>query len=271
MKKLKQFFRNKKAATIASMVLGGMVLVGILIYQIYVQKPTYVTVRIKGSPGNWWWVTPRPPDWLANSVHVGDKEFNATNRAIAEVLAIDTYDAGGPTKDIYVTTKLDVRYNAQTKKYRYKGEPLEIGGPISLSLGSTFFPGMVVGISGIGSKPKQYTDITVQVRYRDRWPYEFDAIQVGESISDGDNHMIAQVVSKTRSPALREVETLSGQVVKGFSPVLDDFYVTLKLRVETRDEQYVYREEQYVKVGNQLWLLFPHYNISGAYITSIEK
>jgi len=202
---------------------------------------------------------------------VGDKEFNATNKAIAEVLVVDIYDAGGTTKDVYVTTKLDVRYNAQTKKYRYKGEPLEIGGPISLSLGSTFFPGMVVGIYGKGSEQKKYTDITVQVKYRDRWPYEFDAIKVNESIVDGDKNMIAQIVSKERSPALREIETLSGHVVKGYSPILDDFYVTLKLRVETRDDQFVYREEQYVKIGNQLWILFPHYNRSGAYITAIEK
>lgn len=271
MKNIMRLFRNKKLTTLLVMAVGGIALVGILVYQVYVQKPAYVTVRIKGSPGNWWWVTPRPPDWLANAVHVGDKEFNSTNRAIAEVLAIDVYDAGGSTKDIYVSAKLEARYNAQTKKYRYKGEPLEIGGPISLSLGSTFFPGMVVGISGADSEPKKYEDITLQIRYRDRWPYEFDAIQVGESITDGENNVIAEVLSKERSPALREVHTLSGQVVKGFSPVLDDFYVKLKLRVEIRDDQMVYREEQYVKVGNQLWLLFPHYNISGAYITAIEK
>ena len=90
MKNPMQVFRNKKIATIVLMVFGGIVLVGILVYQIYIQKPTYITVRIKGSPGNWWWVTPRPPDWLANSVHVGDKEFSATNKATAEVLAIDT-------------------------------------------------------------------------------------------------------------------------------------------------------------------------------------
>ena len=248
-----------------------IVLGGLFVFQVYVQKPTYVTVRVKGSPGNWWWVTPRPPDWLANAVQVGDKEYNAANKAIAEVKAVDIYDAGGPTKDIYVTVDLDVRYNKQTKKYRYKGEPLEIGGPISLSLGSTFFPGMVVGINGEQKNVKQQSDITVSVRYRDRWPYEFDAIKIGERIVGGDGNPIAEIIAKERRPAEREVETLAGQVVKGFSPVLDDFYVTIRLRVTKTDDQYVYREEQYVKVANQLWLLFPSYNISGAYITSIVQ
>lgn len=255
------------------MIIGivGLILAGLASYQVVTQKPTFVTVRIKGSPGNWWWVTPRPPDWLANSVHAGDKEYNASNKAIAEVLAVDIYDAGGPTKDIYLTTKLDVRYNTKTKKYRYKGEPLEIGGPISLSLGSTFFPGMVVGISGEGTVAPEYKDLIIQVRHKDRWPYEYDAIKIGEKIVDGNNQPIAEIIAKSQSPAIREVQTLAGQVVKGLSPVLNDYYVTIRIRAEEQDGQFIYREEQYIKVGNQMWLLFPSYNMSGAHIIAIEK
>jgi hypothetical protein len=263
-------FWNKKVLTIAGIATVVLFLGGVLYYQLVFQKPTFVTVRIKGSPGNWWWVTPRPPDWLANAIHVGDKEYNAMNQPIADVVSVDLYDAGGPTKDIYLTAKLDARYNAQTKKYRYKGEPLEVGGPISLSLGSTFFPGMVVGIDGPGVPVRKYKDLIVHVRYKDRWPFEYEGVVVGDKISDGEGNVIAEIMSKESTPAEREVETAAGQVVRGFSPVLQDLYVTIKLKVETRDDQYVYREEQYVKIGNQLWLLFPHYNISGAYITSIE-
>ena len=113
------------------------------INQIVFQKPTYITVRVKGSPGNWWWVTPRPPDWLATSIQVGDKEYNAMNKPTAEVKVVDIYDAGGPTKDVLLTVKLEVRYNPNTNKYRYKGETLEIGGPIFFNLDNSFFPGMV--------------------------------------------------------------------------------------------------------------------------------
>ena len=271
MKKLKLIVKNTRLLAIAGIVFIGIIFSGILAYQLYIQKPTYVTVRIKGSPGNWWWVTPRPPDWLASSIRPGDKEFNATNKAIAEVMSVDVYDAGGPTKDVYLTARLDVRYNAQTKKYRYKGEPLEIGGPISLSLGSTFFPGMVTNIAGENAGPKQYKNIIVHIRYRDRWPHEFDALKIGEKIIDGENNAIAEIIAKERRPAEREVHTATGQVLQRFSPVLDDFFVTLRLAVETRGEQYVYREEQYIKVGNQLWLLFPHYNLSGSTITKIEE
>lgn len=271
MKNLLRFLRQKKTLTFMVIGIVGLILAGLVVFQVSTQKPTFVTVRIKGSPGNWWWVTPRPPDWLANSVHAGDKEFNASNNAIAEVLSVDIYDAGGPTKDIYLTTKLDVRYNTKTKKYRYKGEPLEIGGPISLSLGSTFFPGMVVSISGEGSNPVKYKDLTIQVRHKDRWPYEYDAIKIGEKIVDGNNQPIAEIIAKSQSPALREVQTLSGQILKGYSPVLNDYYVTIRIRAEEQGNQYIYREEQYIKIGNQLWLLFPSYNMSGAHIMAIEK
>lgn len=271
MKIPKNLLRYKKILTLGAIGVIGLGLAGMIVFQLYIQKPQYVTVRIKGSPGNWWWVTPRPPDWLANSVHKGDKEFNASNKVTAEVLSVDIYDAGGPTKDVYLTTKLDVRYNTKTKKYRYKGEPLEIGGPISLSLGSTFFPGMVVSIAGVETESIKYKDLVVHIRHKDRWPHEYDAIKIGEKIVDGDNNPIAEVLAKSQKPALREGHTSSGQIVTAYSPVLNDYYVTVKLRVEDRGGQYIYREEQYVKVGNQLWLLLPSYNMSGAQIMGIDN
>jgi len=270
MKILRWYSKNKRTTYILAVGIALLSLAGIFFYQAKYLKPSYITVRIKGSPGNWWWVTPRPPDWLASAVKVGDKEFNAMNKSIAEITSVDVYDAGGPTKDVYLTAKLDVRYNAQTKKYRYKGEPLEIGGPITLSLGSTFFPGMVVSIAGVSNTPQPYKDITVEVQYKDRWPYEYAAITVGDTIKDGQGIVIAEVLKKERTPAEREAYTSSGEVLRRLSPVLDNFYVTVKLKVRDRDELTVWREEQYIKIGNQLWMLFPHYNISGAFITSIH-
>jgi hypothetical protein len=271
MKITKLIVKNKKIYAIGAIVIGAFFFGSILLYQLYVQKPTYITVRIKGSPGNWWWVTPRPPDWLADAVHPGDKEYNATNKAIAEIQTVDIYDAGGPTKDVYLTAKLDVRYNAQTKKYRYKGEPLEVGGPISLSLGSTFFPGIVVDILDEKAAVKPQKTLTVQVRYKDRWPFEYEAVKPGQQIIDGNKRVIAEIIKKERTPAEREVHTAAGQILQRYSPVMDDFIITIKLAVDVREDQYVYREEQYVKVGNQLWLLFPQYNISGAQIMKIEE
>jgi hypothetical protein len=247
----------------------AILLIGYLAYQIYFDKPQYVVVRIKGSPGNWWWVTPRPPDWLAESVKVGDAEYNAMNHPTATVMNVDVYDAGGNTKDVYLTTKIEAKYNKRTQKYTYKGEPLQIGGPISLDLKSTFFPGMVVEI-GDAAAHKKYIDKTVKVRYYSRWPFEFDSIKIGDKIYDGEGNIIAEIMDKQAMPAEKEEVTTSGQIVRSLSPVYDDFFITINLKVEQKNDGFVFREDQYLKVGNGVWILFPHYNFSGAIIYEMD-
>ena len=260
--------RNKVLAVVFGIV--GILLAGALFYQIGFQKPTHIIVKIKGSPGNWWWVTPRPPDWLAYSIHKGDKEYNAANRPIAEVLSVDVYDSGGSTRDVYLTARLEVRHNPRTNQYRYKGETLEIGGPISMSLNGSFFPGMVVANYGDQMPQKNYVEKTIRVRHKDRWPYEYDAIRIGDTIKDGDGIVISEIVDKYKTPAIDEEPNVNGQLVRTSSPIHEDFYVTLKMRFQERDGEFIYREEQFIKVGNFIWLMFPNYNMSAAEVLSIE-
>jgi len=255
---------------IFTILLSGLILSGMLVYQTILVKPEYIVVRVKGSPGNWWWVTPRPPDWLAFSIQKGDKEYNSLNQPVAEVLSVDVYDAGGSTRDAYLTVRLSVRHNKRTNQYRYKGEPVEIGGPISMSLDNAFFPGMVIAIYSDNKREKTYTEKTVRIRKREQWPYEYDSIIIGETIVDGDGIVIAEILDKQRMPAEKEAANVNGQLVRTLSPIKDDFYLTVKLKMRKQGDEYIYREEQYIKVGSNIWLLFPRYNISGADILSIE-
>jgi hypothetical protein len=248
----------------------GVILAGAVAYQVYFDKPQYITVRIKGSPGNWWWVTPRPPDWLAESIQVGDKEYNATNKATAEVITKEIYDAGGTSKDVYITAKIEAKHNLKTDKYTYKGEPIQIGGPISLNLNKTFFPGMVVEIFSNTTLKKQYADVTIKVRHPGKWIWEYDAIKIGEKILDGNGTVIAEVLDKEKKPAERETVNWQGQVLQTYSPMLVDIFVTVKIKAEKKPDGMVYREDQYLKIGNNVWLLFPSYNISAATIYEIQ-
>lgn len=239
--------------------------------RLYFSKPDYVIVRVKASPGNWWWVTPRPPDWLARSIRVGDKEYNALGRPTAEVLEVQMYDAGGPHKDVYVYAKLAASKNKRIGKYRYKGEPLEIGGPIALNLSKVLLPGMVVEIHERESLPeKTYREKKVLVRQFGKWPWSFDAIRVGEQMTDGSGNVIAEILEKKKLPAERETANDQGKLLHAFSPVFWDFFITLKIRVEERGSDLVFREEQYIKVGNWIWAMFPSYNLSGGEILTIE-
>ncbi|MFZ2024773.1 MAG: hypothetical protein WAV51_00625 [Microgenomates group bacterium] len=264
----------KKYNKIAIVVLLGISIVALgmfVLSKVVTDKSDFVVVRVKGSPGNWWWVTPRPPDWLVSSIHVGDKEYSSLNKPTAEVLDLNIYDAGGSTKDLYMYVRLAAKKNRQTGKYRYKGENLEIGGPINLSLNNVLVPGMVTEIHEGSSIPqKTFLWKTVTVRMFDKWPWEYDAITIGEVMTDGVN-TIAEIVDKTFVPSPREPYTYTGQLLAAGSPIQQDFILTLKIRVEPRGSDTIFREEQYVKLGNGLWIQFPSYNVSGGIITAIHE
>lgn len=262
--------KRNRIMTLLGIGVIGIILSALALYQVYFQKPEYVVVRVKGSPGNWWWVTPRPPDWLAFSIKKGDKEYNAVNKPTAEVLNVDVYDSGGSTRDIYLLVRLEVRHNTRTNQYRYKGEPLEVGGPISLSLNGKFFPGMITEMFGNQVPKRTYVEKTVIVRHKNRLPSEFDAIVVGDTIRDGDGVVITEIVKKTRAPAIdTEIDFVDGRLV-GLRSSREDFYITVKMKFRERAGELVYREEQYVKVGSHVWLMFPRYNISEADVISIQ-
>ena len=102
----------------------------------------------------------------------------------------------------------------------------------------------------------------------DKWPWELDGLKIGDTMSDGAGSAIATVKNIESYPAEKEVFTDSGQLVKAYSPVKKDFYVILTLLVIQSNNEYVFREEQYIKVGNGLWIQFPLYNINGYYASN---
>jgi len=249
-----------------------LIFISLLVWQVVTSKPDYVLVRVKGSPGNWWWVTPRPPDWLVSSIKPGDKEYNTLGRTTAEIITVNIYDAGGPTKDIYLMVKIAAKLNKRTQRYRYKGEPLVIGGPISLELSKTLFPGIIVDIRDIDSQEEKKTvEKILTVRQFDRWPWGFDAIKVGEKMTTGEGEVIAEILDKWKVPAEKEAYTDTGKILKTYSPIRYDFFIKLKIKAVEEEGELIFREEQYLKVSNYIWVMFPNYNISGAEIVAIQE
>ncbi len=244
--------------------------VGVLMYSLITQKPTYIRVRVKGSAGNWWWITPRPPDWLASSIKVGDKELNTVGKEIAVVENVEIFESGATNRDIFVTTKIKVSYNKRTGKYRFKGEIVDVGSPISLQVGNTLFPGLVTKIlDDQSSAQRTYIEKMVTTRMYDRWPWEYDSIIIGEQMKVEGGEAIAEVLSKEKRPAEKEVVTDEGIILRAFSPMKEDFFVKFRIKVEPRDNDFVFRDEEIVKIGRQLWITTPSHDYFGIPIIEI--
>jgi len=249
----------------------ALLIISGIIYYIFSYKPVYIEVKIKGSPGNWWWVTPRPPDWLTSAIKEGDKEYDAAGRIIADVKKVNVYEAGGPAKDIFIKAKLKVNFNSRTKKYRYKGEPVEVGAPIALEVGDALFAGIITKIYTPGKDTKELmVSKIVTVRLEDKFSYEYKAIDLADKMTDGSGITIAEPLDKWDMPAEKETYGYDGTIYKNYSPLKRDIYVKLKLLLENRGNDLFFREEQSVKVGNAIWIILPHYNLAEAYVVSIE-
>ena len=240
---------------------------------LYGRSGTFVTVRIKGGPGNWWWVTPRPPEWYTRSLKVGDVETDSLGRAIATVEDVQIYESGGPNKDVYLLAKLRASYNPLNKKYKYKGQSVQIGAPITLELGETLFSGNIIEIDVGGAKiESSLVEKTVVVRLYNAYVWEYDAITIGETMTDGSGNVIAEIVDKYQRPPNFSVVYLTdrGNLVFDNDPDRLDITVTLTVKAREEGQVYVFREEQHLKVGKSVWAFFPSYDIAGARIIAVE-
>ncbi|OGY18898.1 MAG: hypothetical protein A2900_01330 [Candidatus Chisholmbacteria bacterium RIFCSPLOWO2_01_FULL_50_28] len=233
----------------------------------------YLTVRIKAGPGNWWWVTPRPPDWYTSSITVGDFETDSLGRTIARIEDVRVYESGGVNKDVYLRAKLKVSYNPLNKKYKYKGQPVQIGSPITLELSKTLLSGNIIDMEG--ENVPYVDDILVEklvaVRIVNAWDWEYDAIQIGEKMTDGAGNIIAEIMSKSLAPpSFSSARILRRELRLLTNPSQYDVTVLLKVKARKVGEIFVFREEQHLKVGKSLWAFFPSYDIADVPIIAIS-
>lgn len=249
-------------------------------FSLFGRAGNQVTVRIKGGPGNWWWVTPRPPEWYVSSVRIGDAEIDSLGRRIAVVEDVRIYESGGPNKDIYLRARLRASYNPLSRKYKYKGQPVQVGAPITLELGQTLFSGNVIEVYGLDGEPatipkEEAVEKIVVARLYNVFEWEYDAIRVGEQMTDGAGNVIAEILDKYQTPAqlstaiIKQIANKDDEIIFGKDPIRRDITITLRVKANRVGEVYVFREEQYLKVGKDLWAFFPSYDVAEAKIISI--
>ena len=165
-------------------------------------KTEYVYVKVKVSQGFWWASTSKPSPWYAKAIKKGDIEYNILGKPIAEILEVRYYSVFAkdqPTEnkyDIYLTLKLAADYNNRTQKYIFKRSNLTIASPIDLETQSAQITGTVIKVSE-QEFVDEYVEKTVFLTKSFAYPWEYEAIKVGDSYFDGEE-IIFEVLDKNQ-------------------------------------------------------------------------
>lgn len=271
--KLKKLF---KKIGIFELIVGFLIVL-VLVFVLFQtrSKKEWLKVEVKiASSYSWQSYSNSPPFWLGESINVGDSEFNSQGKKIAEVLDIKTYELSPndeieatTRKDFYLTLNLQVDKDARTGKLKFKNQPLEIGAPIELHLKNTYFPALILNLENV--QEKETLSLIIEGIWLNTFPWNAEAIPVGGEMKDGMGNIVAKILDKQIFLADITVKTDDGRVLARKDPLKRDVFVKAQILVKKQGENFYFREDQKVKIGENLFLHFPEVDVEWLAIKKI--
>ncbi len=275
---MKQILKNKKRGWFFILIITALALCVFVFTSFFLQKKTYITTDLFITGGEWWWDTINPPYWLGDPVVRGAVEYDVTGKKVVEVLSVQKFDDRN-RKILVVKARLLVSKDLRTKKYRFKQNPLEIGATIAISPGNTQMYANVIGIQGVqefGQQNKQ----TIMVRWYNVFPWQADAIQVGDTMTNGSGGEVVRVVKKEENFAEKTIITENTQSIYGVpykqigqlvllrsDPLLRDVTLILDILTTRSGNENFFNYTQVVKIGEPLYISLPRININALTIS----
>ncbi len=265
--------RTKKRTLFALLILVAIILSGVVFSLSFFQKKTYLTADLYVTGGEWWWGTASPPYWLGEPVQRGAVEYDMTGKKIVEILGVQKFDYLD-RETMILHARLLVTKNLRTKKYRFRQNPLEIGATIEISPGNVQMYANVIGLEGVQEIDQPQVQ-RVTVRWYNIFPWQADAILVGDTMSDNSGREVARVLQKEESISEKTVVTENPQAIYGGSykdlgrlvllnadPSRRD--VTLIMDILTRKvgKEMYFGYTQTVKIGEPLYISLSNININ---------
>lgn len=232
----------------------------------------YVDLTFERSGYN---LSPVPPEyWEVMNVEVGDVVYNSLGNKIAVVTDVEkNIWGGGLRRYVELQIKIEAVYDSRTKKYVIDGKPILISNSFTVDLGNSKYNGIVRAVYSdpedrYSGYRKASAKIVVKFRDIDLWVAE-NLKNFEQRNSKGET--VAKVIDVKTSPAEMPVETASGQIVKGYSPITKDAVITLELPKVLCDEFACFNTYyNTIAVGDSFWADSGSGKISGASIMQSE-
>ncbi|OGH16130.1 MAG: hypothetical protein A3C30_02950 [Candidatus Levybacteria bacterium RIFCSPHIGHO2_02_FULL_40_18] len=237
--------------------------------RLFLSKPTYVYAKVKVGQGLWWAQTQRPSIWQVDAINKGDVALGLLGNPEAEVLSKKVYRWYGSDQfDIYLTLKLAVSGNQKTGSYTFNRAALSVGSAIEIQFPKAEVTGTVIGLS---SKPleERLTEKTVRLIKSNAYPFEFDAIKIGDTYFDGEDK-IFEVVDKTGIDTASLMNAASGGVFSIIAEPRMRIEVEAKVKVKNLNGQWVLGEDQLIVPGRNMSISTPNFVFDNYLVSRIE-
>lgn len=256
----------------------GVIIVVTLIFaflKIFNPETKTVYVKMIVSQGLWWSATGKPDVYFTKAIKSGDTQYSSLGKPEAEVTSTRYYptimnsDPSANKYDIFLTVKLNADYNPRTEKYTFSRIALEIGAPISIDTSTTQITGTVIDLS---QKPfkDNYVEKTVTLTKKFAYPWEYNAVKIGDSYFDGQDEVF-KVISKTQRPAV----VLSSDYYGNYtSSTLDAnvryITVTAKVKLLEKDGQLFFGQNTLLSPGASFTLWTKNFAYSQFLVSEIK-
>lgn len=273
MRKLKNTLLSHYLILIFVLSIGFVTVISV--YKLFISKPCYVYVRVKVGQGLWWASTQKPSIWLLNAIKLTKVEKDLTGQPIASILKIFYYphilsvnneNYQNNQFDIYVDLKIKV-VKLGSGLYNFKRSTIGIGSPIDLEFAKAQFAGTIIKINENPIKDT-YVAKTIYITKPYAYPWEFDAIQIGDTYYNGE-HRILEVIDKNYSDSTF-VLTTQERVVNPVSERREYIIVKLKMKGIIESGNFIYGEEQVILPGHKVELSTDHFTFFDYFVLRIE-
>ncbi len=272
---------------------GGALLVLLLGIAAYVlMAPNYrgVLVTIRLAEKDIIWLDNGSPRAIsADAIKVGMKEIDVFGRTTAEVVRVTSFDQPRTEspytmkKAVYVTLRLRSSYNKSIDQYRYEGIILQVGDWVRFTVHSTVINGLIVRVPAQDANP--YTWVTVKAQIKSEGPFIFesfaettgvdkaiaDAVVVGDMAKDSDGNILAEVLDKTVTPAMRTTWDIYGNVFNRPHPRKYDVILTLRLAVSKIGNDIYYLDSAPIKINSMVPLFLSRIDIEPRIIEIVSE
>lgn len=273
LKRISRVFSWAQKNIFISLIVVSVFIVGIvLIFKLFSSESEYVYAKVKVSQGLWWANTSRPSMWYVQALKKGSVEMGLSGEPIAEVLSVRYYTWYGRDQfDVYMTIKIAASKKETTNTYSFKRSNVAIAAPIELDFGTVQVTGTVMDISE-SPFSDEYIEKTITLTKRFAYPWEFSAIQVGDTYFDGED-TVFEITSKRRvDSAASYVSTTVDREL--YSPLQSDQTSTIevigKIKLMQNDNVPTFGPEYTILLGNQLNVSTTKFNFYDYFISSLE-
>jgi len=247
-----------KKITISFFVLFTIIICLAVFVKSFLIKDTYIEVELLVSGGEWWWDTTHPPYWLGDPIVDGAVEYTIQGKKQVELLDVQKFNEGSK-KTVYIKARLLATVNKWTKKYRYKQNPLEVGATLLLSPNNVQLYANVIGLQGI-TPERKHTKRTVTLKWYNVYPWQADAISIGDKMISSDKDTWATILTKVVTNAEKIILAgfPQGNVVIGTTdPLRRDVTLTAEIQTTQATNSEVFAYYQPVKIGDILIINLP--------------